>query len=77
LIFNCIGKYDNLSIRIKVVTSVLIDIKGRDFNQLESEISERMRGQSCKFSDKDRKVVEDTLLRNVRKLLMNEGVKWR
>jgi hypothetical protein len=59
------------------IIKTIIDAEEKNFSQLRSELSEYVKRQSYEFSDKDRKEVEDVLLRSVQKIAGRRGVKWR
>jgi len=58
------------------IIKTIIDVEEKNFSQLKSELSEYVIRQSYEFSDKDRKAVEDVLLRSVQKIADRRGIKW-
>jgi hypothetical protein len=58
------------------IIKTIIDVEEKNFSQLKSELSEYVRRQSYEFSDKDRKEVEDVLLRSAQKIVGRRGIKW-
>jgi hypothetical protein len=55
------------------IIKTIIDAEEKNFSQLRSELSEYVKRQSYEFSDKDRKEVEDVLLRSVQKIAGRRG----
>ena len=68
---------DTMSSQSQEIIKTIIDVEEKNFSQLKAELSEYVRRQSYEFSDKDRKEVEDVLLRSVQKIAGRRGVKWR
>jgi hypothetical protein len=68
---------DTMGSQSQEIIKTIIDIEEKNFSKLKSELSEYVRRQSYEFSDKDRKEVEDVLLRSVQKIAGRRGVKWR
>lgn len=57
------------------VIKTIIEVEERSLCQLKSELSEYVRRQSYEFSDKDRRAVEDVLLKSVHKIVGRRGIK--
>jgi hypothetical protein len=68
---------DTIGGQSQEIIRTIIDVEEKNFSQLKSELSEYVKRQSYEFSDKDRKEVEDVLLRSVQKIAGRQGVKWR
>ena len=66
---------DTMHSQIQEIIRTMIDVEEKNFIQLKSEISEYIRRQSYEFSDKDRKAVEDALLKCVQKIAGRRGIK--
>jgi hypothetical protein len=67
---------DTMHSQSQEIIKTIIDVEEKNFSQLKSELSEYIRRQSYEFSDKDRKAVEDVLLRSVQKVVGRRGIKW-
>jgi hypothetical protein len=67
---------DTMGSQSQEIIKTIIDVEEKNFSQLKSEFSEYIRRQSYEFSDKDRKAVEDVLLRSVQKIAGRRGIKW-
>jgi hypothetical protein len=68
---------DTMGSQSQEILKTIVDVEEKNFSQLKSELSEYIRRQSYEFSDKDRKAIEDVLLRSVQKIAGRRGVKWR
>ena len=67
---------DTMGSQSQEIIKTIIDVEEKNFSQLKSELSEYVRRQSYEFSDKDRKEVEDVLLRSAQKIVGRRGIKW-
>jgi len=66
---------DTMGGQSQEIIKTIIDVEEKNFSQLKSELSEYIRRQSYEFSDKDRKAVEDVLLKSVQKIVGRRGIK--
>ena len=66
---------DTMGKQSQEIIKTIIDVEEKNFSQLKSELSEYIRRQSYEFSDKDRKAVEDALLKCVQKIAGRRGIK--
>jgi hypothetical protein len=66
---------DTMGSQSQEIIKNIIDVEEKNFSQLRSELSEYIRRQSYEFSDKERKAVEDVLLKSVQKIVGRRGIK--